>query len=193
MTNAYTFRPRSSYVFFGVVVFLLVFLLAGSVLVEQSLSSRVSSVAWAVLIGAGAYLIFLRPKVVVFDEGITIVNPVATYTIGWHEVESIETKFSMSIEREGKTIYAWAAPAPGRHHRRSVDPSEMRGLAHGGHEMIRPGDDPDSLSGSAAAIARRSWNQFKNSTLAGAHYSKETNFVGPIVVVVSAAVALFLN
>lgn len=193
VTNEYTFRARSSYIYFGLTAFLLIFLVGESILVPQTLSSRVASLALATIIGVGAYLIFLRPKVVVFDEGITIVNPLTEITVGWDRVDAIETKYSMSIECDGKVIYAWAAPAPGRHHRRLVDPGEMRGMAHGGHPMIRPGDDPDSISGSAAAIARRRLAEFKNNDVLAVAYSKQRTLIGPAIIVVSAVTFLFLR
>lgn len=193
VTNPYVFRARSSYIWFGITVALLIFLLAESLVVPQELKSRVSSWALALALGGGSFLIFVKPRVVVFDEGITIINPLSTVTVGWSEVEAIETKFSMSIERGEEVIYAWAAPAPGRHHRRSVDPSEMRGMAHGGHEIIRPGDDPDTLSGQAAVIARRRWQEFATSDAVSAHYRKELNLFGPLAVVICALLALFLR
>lgn len=193
VSNAYVFRARSSYVWFGVTAFLLVFLLAETVLVDQSFNSRLFSWAIAAVIGVGAYLIFVRPHVVVFDEGITIVNPITSITVGWSEVDAIETRYAMSVQRGDQVVYAWAAPAPGRHHRRNVDPSEMRGMAHGGHEVIRPGDDPDTLSGSAAAIARRRWQEFATNNAPSAHYRKAVNIVGPLVVAVSALLALLVR
>ena len=193
VTNAYTFRARSSYVFFGVVAFLLVFLLAEALFYETDNGARLSSIGWAGIMGLGAYLIFLRPKVVVYEEGITIVNPVTTVAIGWDEVEAIETQYSMSVQRDGKIIYAWAAPAPGRHHRRDVRESDLRGLPNSREGFIRPGDDPNSLSGSAAAIARRQWEAFKNAPTHSAAYTKSVNLVAPLLLVLSAVLALTAN
>lgn len=190
VTNPYVFRSRSSYVWFSITALLLSFMVIEAVLVEQSSSSRVSSLAFAVAIGLGSYLLFLRPKVIVFDEGVTIVNPITVVTIGWAEVDAIETKYTMSVQRDKEIVHAWAAPAPGRHHRRSVDPGEMRGVGHSGHEIIRPGDDPDTLSGAAAAIARRRWQEFTRSNAASAAYRKHTNYAGVVILVGSALTAL---
>jgi hypothetical protein len=169
---------------------LLVFMVAEALVVPKDVETRVSSLAFAIVVGLGSWLLFLRPKVVVFDEGITIVNPMTTITIGWAEVDAIETKYTMSVQRDDHVIHAWAAPAPGRHHRRSVDPGEMKGIGHAGHEIIRPGDDPETLSGSAAAIARRRWSAFAHSNATSAAYRKHTDYSGVIIVVASALVAL---
>lgn len=190
VTDPYVFRARSSYVWFSITGILLALMVIEAVTVQKDLATRVSSLAFAIVIGLGSYLIFLRPKLVVFDEGLTIVNPITTVTVGWAEVDAIETRYTMSIQRDDHIIHAWAAPAPGRHHRRSVDPGEMKGIGHGGHEVIRPGDDPDTLSGSAAAIARRRWQAFAHNTAPSAPYRKHTDYAGVVILVASALVAL---
>lgn len=192
-TNPYIFRSRSSYVWFGVAAFLVALMVIEALVFQDEWSIRVSSLAFATVICLGSYLIFLRPKVVVFDEGITIVNPITTVTVGWAEVDAIETKFTMNIERDRKVIHAWAAPAPGRHHRRDIDPGEMRGMAHGGSAYIRPGDDPDSIAGAAAVIARRRWREFAHNDAVSAAYRKHTDYSGVIILVASALTALLVR
>lgn len=193
MSDPYVFRARSSYVWYSITAVLLVFMVIEAVVVPKSWSTRISSLALAIVVGYGSYLLFLRPKIVVFDEGITIVNPITTATVGWAEVDAIETKYTMSIQRGDEVIHAWAAPAPGRHHRRRVDPGEMRGMGHGGAEMIRPGDDPDTLSGSAAAIARRRWQAFAHHNAVSAAYRKHTDYSGVVILVASALTWLLVR
>jgi hypothetical protein len=193
MSNPYLFRSRSSYVWFGITSVLLIFMIVEAIVVEKTTAARISSLAVALVVGLGSYLLFMRPKVVVFDEGITIVNPITTVTIGWSEVDAIETKYTMSIQRDKEVIHAWAAPAPGRHHRRHVDPGEMRGVGHAGHEIIRPGDDPTTLSGAAAAIARIRWNEFARNNAVSAIYNKRADYTGVIIVVASALTALLVR
>jgi hypothetical protein len=193
MTNPYVFRSRSSYVWFSITSVLLIFMVVEALFVDKTTATRVSSLAIAVVVGLGSFLLFLRPKVVVFDEGITIVNPITTVTIGWSEVDAIETKYTMSIQRDKEVIHAWAAPAPGRHHRRHVDPGEMRGVGHAGHEIIRPGDDPATLSGAAAAIARVRWNEFARNDAISAAYNKRADYTGVLILLASALTALLVR
>jgi hypothetical protein len=193
MTNPYVFRSRSSYVWFSITSVLLVLMVIEALFVDKTTATRISSLAIAVVVGLGSYLLFLRPKVIVFDEGITIVNPITTVTIGWSEVEAIETKYTMSIQRDKEVIHAWAAPAPGRHHRRQVDPGEMRGVGHAGHEIIRPGDDPATLSGAAAAIARVRWNEFARNDAVSATYNKRADYTGVLILMACALTALLVR
>jgi hypothetical protein len=98
-----------------------------------------------------SYLLFLKPFVLIFDEGIKIVNPTKEITVGWDLVEEIETKYSMSILASGQTFYAWAAPAPsGRHSRRMHNTD----LLPGADAPRRVGDSLRSDSGVCAHIAK---------------------------------------
>ncbi len=98
----------------------------------------------------GSYLLFLKPYVLLFDEGITIVNPTKEITATWDLVEEIETKYSMSVQIRDETYYAWAAPAPsGRHSRRMHNTD----LLPGADAPRRVGDSIKSDSGVCAYMA----------------------------------------
>lgn len=106
----------------------------------------------------GAYLLFLKPYVLLFDEGIKIVNPTKEITATWDLVEEIETRYSMSIQINDRTYYAWAAPAPSGRHSRRMNKTD---LLPGADIPRRVGDSLQSDSGVCAYMAniRR-----KNST-----------------------------
>ena len=115
---------------------------------------------WGALVCLISYQIFIHPKVVFFDEGVEIVNPFTHYLIGWQDVEQIDTRYTMSIKTSGesvglKKIYAFAAPAPGRYHSRSIHQSELRGLNIQNTSSIQAGQSPNSHSGVASAIANQ--------------------------------------
>lgn len=115
---------------------------------------------WGALICSICFQIFIHPKLVFFDEGIEIFNPLSRHLIGWQDVEQIDTRYTMSIKVRGgvdrnKPIYAFAAPAPGRYHSRSIHKSELRGLNIQSTESIQAGQSPNSHSGVASAIANQ--------------------------------------
>jgi hypothetical protein len=101
--------------------------------------------------GFGAYLLFLKPYVLLFDEGIKIVNPTKEITATWDLVEEIETKYSMSIHIRGKAYYAWAAPAPSGRHSRRMHTTD---LLPGADAPRRVGDSLKSDSGVCAYMAK---------------------------------------
>ena len=156
MLNAETFRPKSGYVWFALTAMLSVGLVAEA-LVRGDYSNALSSALFGSGLTLGGWLLFVRPKVVLGDHGITITNSLSETTVGWHEVEQIETRYCLSVTVEGKKIYAVAAPAPGRYHARTIHPEEVKGLAFDNPNDLRAGDSPRTHSGVAAQMARRRW------------------------------------
>jgi hypothetical protein len=99
----------------------------------------------------GSYLLFLKPYVLLFDEGIKIVNPTKEITATWDLVEEIETKYSMSVEINGKAYFAWAAPAPSGRHSRRMNNTD---LLPGANDLRRVGDSLKSDSGVCSYMAK---------------------------------------
>jgi hypothetical protein len=159
MTNPELFRTRSSYFYAGTV-----YIAAGMVyllnLLENGVLNSVTTLSWALVASYTAYLIFIRPKVFFFDEGLQITNPFNQIMVGWHDVEDIDNRFSLSILVAGERHHAWAAPAPGRYAARGVHPTELKGLQFENQQSIRAADSPRSLSGAAALLARRRYDHF---------------------------------
>lgn len=159
MSNVVTYRSRSNYVFFALGIFLSLGILADNLFVGKG-EGFLKVAAISVAIALASHVLFLRPKIVFFDEGITITNMLSEITVGWHQVEAVETRYCMSIQVDDKIIYAVAAPAPGRYHSRTVHESELRGISVPTTESLRPGDSPRSHSGVAAHFARTRMNDF---------------------------------
>ncbi len=143
----------------------IVFLISAGIVVatafESTAFATLISFAWAITASEIAYLIFIRPSVVLFDEGIIITNPFMRITAGWDRIEEVEARWCMSIILDGKHIYAWAAPAPGRYHGRTIHSSEVRGLGLKNDSLIRPGESPRTHSGAAAALGRIRMETFR--------------------------------
>lgn len=117
-------------------------------------------------IGTLSWLLFIKPHVVIFDEGITIVNPLLRATFGWQEVDEIETRFGLTIYSGEAKVVAWAAPAPGRYRRRTVHAVDVKGINYDKDFGLRPGDLPNSHSGAAAHVARGRREAFNRTTAA---------------------------
>jgi hypothetical protein len=148
MTNSEKFRPGSAIAsgwiliafFFGFIV--QSFFYGGDIFMNIGISG-----AGAI----GAYLLFLKPYVLLFDEGIKIVNPTKEITATWDLIETIETKYSMSIQIRGESYYAWAAPAPSGRHSRRMHKTD---LLPGADDPRRVGDSLKSDSGVCAYMAK---------------------------------------
>ena len=159
MTNLSSFRPTSALVMAGSVFLLdLLFLVQvifygdGQWFTQLTLMLASLAIVW---------VLFVRPKVQIFDEGITVVNPFITATIGWAEVDEVETRFALTIHSGDAKVVAFAAPAPGRYQARTIHKSEFRGVASDKDFGMRPGDSPRTHSGAAAHLARTKLEQFR--------------------------------
>ena len=147
MTNSEKFRPGSA-VASG---WILIAFFVGFII--QSFFYSGDIIATIGICGAGAigsYLLFIKPYVLLFNEGIKIVNPTKEITATWDLVEEIETKYSMSIQIRDKSYFAWAAPAPGSRHSRKMHKTD---LLPGADAPRRVGDSLKSDSGVCAYMA----------------------------------------
>ncbi|MFZ4108314.1 MAG: hypothetical protein ACOYK4_04845 [Candidatus Planktophila sp.] len=151
MNNAEKFRPTSALIMGWVLIFFFAGFIAQSIY-YGGLLEAIITVSICGLGVFGTYLGFIKPYVVIFDEGIKIVNPTKEITASWDRVDEIETKYSMSIIVDGRTFYAWAAPAPSRRHGKRMHKSDF--TPRGSEHPVRIGDSPRSDSGACAYIAR---------------------------------------
>jgi hypothetical protein len=147
MTNSEKFRPGSA-IASG---WILIAFFGGFIVQSFFYASDIMLTIGVCGAGAiGAYLLFLKPYVVLFDEGIKIVNPTKEITATWDLVEEIETKYSMSIQVRGQAFHAWAAPAPSGRHSRRMHKTD---LLPGADSPRRVGDSLKSDSGVCAYMA----------------------------------------
>jgi len=191
MNNLVTFRPRTVWLYAGIVA-LIVLALVVQTIATQGIKADLVVIAWGTFIMSGTYLLFVHPKVEIFDEGITITNPLQKITVGWQRVETIDAKYTMSIQVGGKVIYAWAAPAPSRYHSRSVHSADIKGMDIGFEGEIRAGESPRSQSGQASYIAKLRLKEFETSGIEGCEGSLEINYIGAAVLIGSLVIALAL-
>ena len=167
MNNPQVFRPKSGYIFAGMAFWIVATMLYLQIIDYGFNFGLIIASIWGALVCLIGYQIFIHPKVVFFDEGVEIVNPFTHHLIGWQDVEQIDTRYTMSIKTHGegvgtKQIYAFAAPAPGRYHSRSIHQSELRGLNIQSAGSIQSGQSPRSHSGVASAIANQKLVNFRS-------------------------------
>lgn len=154
-----TFRPRSNYAWAGTSLVLLTLFVANSILVVGVGLQTVAELMVAGVLSGVVYAIWLKPKLVLRDEVIEVVNPLRTELIPYNEVIDLETKWALTIvHNKGKTT-VWVAPASGKRrwiadqtfgwYGRGVPLSDSR--ATGSETMS---ESLNSLSGQAAYLIR---------------------------------------
>lgn len=193
VNNRETFRPRSSYVWFVLAV-LLDILFVAERFTRNDAQAVAAGIFIAIAVGLGAYLIFIRPKIDLYDEAIVITNVITDDIIGWQDVIDIETRYSLSVTTADRKVFAIAAPGPSRYHSRTVHESEMRGISVHDSSNIRPGDSPRTHSGVAAHISRLRWDTFLRENRDGSVLTQRTRQLIPAgIALASFAVGVVLE
>ncbi len=154
MPEPVTLRPRG-----GMIIAAIALVITAAALVFIVVDGGLLELArWAwpvVLLGWGAWLLYLRPFVRVSEGFVEVSNIVRTYRVPWSDIETIESRFALTIRtRSGRTIRAWAAPAPGA---RQALSTQRADVAHtpGDDDTRRPSDAEGTASGDAAGLVRR--------------------------------------
>jgi len=188
VTNLNSLRPTSAFVMAGCVFLLdMLFLVQVVFYGDGQWFTQITLIVASLAI---VWILFIHPKVEIFDEGITVVNPFITATIGWAEVDEIETRFALTIYSGRAKVVAFAAPAPGRYQARTIHKSEFRGVSQDKDFGVRPGDSPRTHSGAAAHIARTKLQQFRSAGGQSAKRSGRFNVAGTAVLLASAILVI---
>lgn len=192
MTNPEAFRPKARFAIAAVLVLQSILLVWQITAMGDERSGFIAATAF-VAANTAIWLLFVRPKIVFFDEGLTIVNPLTEVTIPWSAVDQVNSQLAFSVRASGKKFSAWAAPAPGRQHGRTLHSSEFKGLGLADGGSMRLSDSPRSDSGVATFIARQRLEAFKE--LGGdksATPDFKFNYLGTALLVVSILILTLL-
>jgi hypothetical protein len=147
-------------------------------------------------------LLFIRPKLVIGDEGVTVVNPLETVVIGWHAVAALEIKYSLTLFVGDKKVTSWVATGPGRYHARSLHKTELLGLGLDKRDIesgvVRPGESPRTASGQAIALCRLRWRAYNAALADGQELARLTgstkfNLLGAGALVLTVVTGLAIN
>ena len=154
-----TFRPRSNFVWAGVSLALIILFAANSFLVVTNTTQNFLELVLCVILSGITYVVWIRPKLVLRDEVIEVVNPLRTELIPYHEVLDLETKWALTIVHSRGKTRVWVAPVSGKRrwiadkkfgwYGSSIPLSESR---HSGPETMSA--SLISLSGQAAYLIR---------------------------------------
>jgi len=109
-----TFRPRSNFLWAGVSLVLILLFATNSMFVATSTQQNIFEFTICLILALVAYLIWIRPKMVLRKDHIEVVNPLRTVVIPYSDVVELNTKWTLTITHgQGKTK-VWVAPAGGK-------------------------------------------------------------------------------
>ena len=120
---------------------------------------------WLALVVGACWACFWRPRVVVDDGGVELVNVFRTIDLPWPSINALDTRWALRLYTAYGRYTAWAAPAPSvREVIRATrqDTEHLPADTYSG-DGIRLGDLPTSPSGNAALLVRRRWQQLRDA------------------------------
>lgn len=154
MSHPIVFRPRGGIVLAGGAIALCALTLVYLAVTDGVLTLVVWG--WPVIGFAWlAWLVYIRPRVVVTDGFVEIDNVLRRHRVPWGDVDQVDSRFALTVQTaDGRTIRAWAAPAPSARRALSTRREEVD-RTPGEGDTRRPSDAEGTDSGDAAIIVRR--------------------------------------
>jgi len=141
-----TFRPRSNFVWAGVSLVLILLFAVNSVLVATSATQNIVEFAISLILAATAYLIWIKPKLVLKGDHIEVVNPLSTVVIPYADVIELNTKWSLTITHSRGKTKVWVAPAGGK--QRWIADTKFGWITSGAPVTQSKGIEMESMSAS---------------------------------------------
>lgn len=160
----FRYRPVFGLVLSGVVVALCVVGIWNLVAVADWWG--LARAIWPLLFAATLVAaMFWRPRIVIDDDDVTVVNVFRTFTVPWKAIERIDTRYAATLYTKSHRIAVWAAPSPGIRGATTISKRDVSNLAessYGPEGTVRPGDSVSSASGQVAFVLRRRWEQLRD-------------------------------
>jgi hypothetical protein len=194
MPEPVTFRPRGGQILawaaIGVCALGLVFI----AFADGALSLLVW--AWPILLVAWlAWILYIRPYVQISEGFIEIANVFRTHRVPWGDIDDVDSRYALTVRtRDGRSIRAWAAPAPGARQALTTRREEVSNTP-GESDTRRPSDALGTASGDATALVRRTLDQYRRTggdTTPGGTVTTLNVGVIAVTAVLAAAVVLSL-
>jgi hypothetical protein len=193
MSNTEIFRSRASLVYAGwCAAFCALFLWSETY--SGSAKSIWSSGFVVAAILTTVHLLLIKPKIILGDEGLIIINPLRRYSISWSDVQDFETRWALTVTTKDFSAVAWCAPASGKP-MRNIQRSDIRGAQiEAGDESVRLSDLPQRDSGAAALRVRNRYIGYRRAQNASFMVTTRTrDYRGILAIAVLMLVALLVQ
>ncbi|MFB8145117.1 PH domain-containing protein [Microbacterium sp. NPDC056003] len=191
MPEPVTFRPRG-----GQIVAWVAIAICALGLVFIAVTDGVPSlIVWAwpiVLVAWLAWILYIRPHVLISEGFIEVGNVFRTHRVPWGDVADVDSRYALTVHTTGgRSIRAWAAPAPSARQAMTTNREEVA-RTPGEGDMRRPSDAEGTASGDATALVRRTLEQYRRSggstTPDGTVSTLNTPVIAVTAVLIAAAV-----
>lgn len=191
MPEPVTFRPRGGQIIawaaIGVCALGLVF-----IALTDGLTGLVLW-AWPIVLVAWlAWILYVRPCVQLNEGFIEIRNVFRTHRVPWGDVADVDSRYALTVRTTGgRSIRAWAAPAPSARQALTTNREEVA-RTPGEGDTRRPSDAEGTASGDATALVRRTLQEYHagggDTTPGGTVSTLNVGVIAVTAVLIAAAV-----
>ncbi len=159
----HTYRPRSARITAALIVAVAATVAAARVM-GDGLRGAAPTVGLAALVAIAGVVGYWRPSIRVGPDSIDVHNVLRRATIPLSRVVHVDTKWALELYLDdGSKVSAFVAPAPGAFAARTMRAEDARGLPRDTYlaGTVRPGDRRGTPSGDAAALVRKSLEDYR--------------------------------
>lgn len=171
--NDWTYRPRSSVPAFVATVVVAAGL-AFAQWVDGGARAVVQALPFALAGALAGWLVFGKPRVRVGDDGIHVVNPLASHHVPWAALIQVRTRFACTFVTPHRAVQAFAAPGPGRYTAAMASVVDLRASGNDPRIGADIGDLPSAASGQVARVVRLRWRALSESGVLALGEADET-------------------
>jgi hypothetical protein len=158
--------------------------------VSSGLSTLWAMGPWAAAVAVTIWAVYWRPRIVVEDDGVLLVNVVRTIRVPWQAIRSIETRWTLTLVTDAGRFAAWASPGPGGMAQARAVQRADRDVRFGSAGPMGGWTATTSARVSAADMIRGRWEKLRPAEPARPAPTPTIHRHWPVIVVVPALVAV---
>lgn len=114
MKQNQVFRPKGNLGWAGVAAVLNTLFLVQALAYPSEGSILLLDITAASCIALAVYIFWVRPKLILKETSLVVVNPIRRTEINYADITSLETKWALLINHSDTKTRVWVAPANGR-------------------------------------------------------------------------------
>jgi len=114
MKQNQVFRPKGNLGWAGVAFFLNTLFLVQALLYPSEGSILLLDLTASATVAFVVYIFWIRPKLVLKETSMVVVNPIKKVEINYSDITSLETKWALLVHHSDTKTRVWVAPANGR-------------------------------------------------------------------------------
>ena len=159
----HTYRPRSARITAALIVAVAAAVAAARIM-GDGLREAAPTVGLATLVAIAGVVGYWRPSIGIGPDSLDVHNVLRRAAIPLARVVHVDTKWALELYLDdGSKISAFVAPAPGAFAARTMRAEDARGLPRDTYlaGTVRPGDRRGTPSGDAAALVRKSLEDYR--------------------------------